>query len=237
VSDPQPPRLIVLDAGDTLVSCIGPTRSAQLRRSSPLDGDDVRTHVHTNLLTRPVEQFTTAFIQATCERLQVPYEKFPYRPGWPAPETYQLREDAAAGVAMFRRLAPVVVLSNVSAFDDIGSFLCSSLGFGLDDIYTSHHIGLSKPDPRAFRFVAEDRRVATGDLLVVGDSWHNDVQGGRGVGARQCWLQHNGGRQRPEVIDGTIVSASLTKLAREAKRHWWPYAEPLRAPAGQLPRR
>jgi FMN phosphatase YigB (HAD superfamily) len=225
VSAATTPTLIVLDAGGTLVDCTGPTRSAQLAAASPLEEDEVRAYVHERVLIRPAGLFYEQFVQQACRRLQCSAEQFPYRPDWPHPEVYRLRVDAAHAVAMFREMAPVVVLSNVSPFDDLRGFLCDSLGFKADEVYLSHELGLSKPDWRTFLAVAQDRHRSVSDLMVVGDSWCNDVLSALPAGARACWLRPDTeSAARNNVADtfGVIAGSTLTELARKARDRWWP---------------
>lgn len=60
--------------------------------------------------------------------------------------------------------------------------------FGLDDCFdyvvTSEEAGADKPDPASFRLAVEKLGVDPGDIWMVGDSMHCDIQGARSFGMR-----------------------------------------------------
>lgn len=75
-------------------------------------------------------------------------------------------------------------------------------------VFTSTELGLAKPDAAAFLRVAEQMGVAPADLLHVGDSLRDDVEGARGAGCRAAWLA-------PEAHfkpAGAVVVKSLPEL-------------------------
>lgn len=62
----------------------------------------------------------------------------------------------------------------------------------IDRIYCSGAIGHAKPSPEFFAYIMRDLGLGAGDLVMVGDSFANDVEGANRAGIRALWL-HPGG--------------------------------------------
>ena len=68
----------------------------------------------------------------------------------------------------------------------------------VDRVVTSAVVGAAKPDPRVFRRALELAAVDRAEVVHVGDSLDNDVEGARAVGIRAVLLQRDGARP-PDV--------------------------------------
>ena len=83
------------------------------------------------------------------------------------------------------------LLSNLE--DDLGE-LCRGLGLGpyLDFYLASCEVDSEKPDPRIFLAALERAGAAPSEALHVGDQYHADVVGARGVGIKPLLLDRDG---------------------------------------------
>lgn len=69
----------------------------------------------------------------------------------------------------------------------------SGLESYFDGLFISEAIGVNKPDPRFFAYVAERIEGFEPDTaLVVGDSLSSDIAGGAGYRIDTCWFAPNG---------------------------------------------
>jgi HAD superfamily hydrolase (TIGR01549 family) len=69
---------------------------------------------------------------------------------------------------------------------------------GLDEHFSENHIfisdqvGRAKPNPYIFEVAAREIKLASEELLYVGDSWENDVAGPMNAGWNAVWFNHRG---------------------------------------------
>ncbi|MDR2980793.1 MAG: HAD-IA family hydrolase [Puniceicoccales bacterium] len=82
------------------------------------------------------------------------------------------------------------------------------LGRYFEKIFTSTELGAAKPDPQAYATIASRLHVAATDVLHVGDSLREDVEGAVGAGCRAAWLAPDA-HFKPA---GAIVLKSLLEL-------------------------
>ncbi len=102
---------------------------------------------------------------------------------------------AAPAVAAVRDLARVALLSNTQTF---GLELLDRLGLA-ERIRTrllSADIGALKPEPAAYEAVQRKLGVFPGNLVMVGDSWVDDVEGAVEAGWTAIWVNRDA-RPRP----------------------------------------
>lgn len=68
-----------------------------------------------------------------------------------------------------------------------------------DGLFISETVGINKPDPRFFQYVAQNIPGFNRDLaLVIGDSLSSDIQGGINAGIDTCWFNRQFAN-RPEA--------------------------------------
>jgi len=67
--------------------------------------------------------------------------------------------------------------------------------------------GVEKPDPRIFRIALREAGCSGEELLHVGDSYGDDVQGAANAGIRSVWL-NRGGKESPAKAVYQISSLS-----------------------------
>jgi YjjG family noncanonical pyrimidine nucleotidase len=75
-------------------------------------------------------------------------------------------------------------------------------------IVVSDEIGIAKPDIRYFDYAYQTitNPPPKSDILIVGDSLHSDIKGGKNIGIATCWVSH--GRKNTTAIqpDYTIYN-------------------------------
>jgi len=105
------------------------------------------------------------------------------------PETMQALADT-------RQLARIALLSNTQSYD---LEFVDRLGISamLPHQFLSAETGALKPERGAFEAVQRRMGLFPGELAMVGDSWHSDIQGALAMGWTALWLNRDG-RPRPE---------------------------------------
>lgn len=89
-----------------------------------------------------------------------------------------------------------------------------SLESYLEEIFCTRRLGYHKPEPEYFRRVAELLGVETNQIVMIGDSFINDVRGAVAAGAQGIWLNTHSieNRQGPGYFTvhnlGEIISIS-----------------------------
>ena len=110
---------------------------------------------------------------------------------------------APAAVAAVRDLARVALLSNTQTF---GLELLDRLGIA-ERIRTrilSAEIGTLKPEPAAFEAVQRKLGVFPGNLVMVGDSWKDDVEGAVAAGWTAIWVNREANPRPAHDVDAPI---------------------------------
>ena len=77
-----------------------------------------------------------------------------------------------------------VILTNGPSDGQRAKFKTLGLSRYIQRIYISEEIGFSKPNRRAFEFVLRDLDAAVPDVLMVGDSIENDIDGAEQAGIK-----------------------------------------------------
>lgn len=100
---------------------------------------------------------------------------------------------------------PMVLVSNF--YGNINTVLAE---FGLDGLFEevieSEAVGIRKPDPRIFRLGTEALGLEPENVMVVGDSFTNDIVPAAEAGCRTAWLKGEGwtdtvfDEQLPDIV-------------------------------------
>ncbi len=68
-------------------------------------------------------------------------------------------------------------------------FAQSSIQHHFKTLVISEEVGMSKPDPEIFAHTCELMQWSNpGEVLMVGDNYHADIQGAANFGMRTCWF-------------------------------------------------
>jgi 2-haloalkanoic acid dehalogenase type II len=79
-------------------------------------------------------------------------------------------------------------------------------------VLISESVKAYKPHPLLFQTALERLGVEPHDVLHVGDSDVDDVQGAKGAGLQVAWINRDGRPRRPEVPEPDFEIADLTEL-------------------------
>lgn len=201
---PFHPLLISVDVGGTLGRATGPGLTMRLVEASPLPPRQAREILRNHLHTQPI--ITDILMAEVANALHVPQTAFPRDPA-PAPLT--LFPGTVEALQELSATATVVTLSNVTCADADTEDLRARLAPWVDDYFPSCRIGYAKPDPRAFRSVAERYGVPLTRMVHIGDDWACDVVGAAAAGPRAIWI--SGDRAVPDqefVRDQAVLVAN-----------------------------
>ncbi len=87
---------------------------------------------------------------------------------------------------------------------------------GLRDLFAcivlSEEFGVRKPDPRIFHQAASLLHMQPQECLYVGDSYANDVIGGKNAGMQVCWLNPSAQKAADEKIKPDFVITKFEEL-------------------------
>lgn len=110
-----------------------------------------------------------------------------------------------------RQVARMALLSNTQSFDM--AFL-DRLGIvsRIPNRFLSADTGILKPDPRAFETVQKRLGLFPGELIMVGDSWRDDVEGALQAGWTAIWVNRRGLPRPEHDPDAEVVE--VTSLAQ-----------------------
>jgi putative hydrolase of the HAD superfamily len=76
-----------------------------------------------------------------------------------------------------------------------------------DDLVVSEAAGVSKPDPAIFELAVRAAGAPASDVVMLGDSWENDVRGATGAGIAAAWLDRHGRGVPDEALDVLVLSS------------------------------
>ncbi len=113
-----------------------------------------------------------------------------------------------------REVARLGLLSNTQGFD---LELLERLGVNarIPNRFLSAETGFLKPEPGAFATVQKRMGLFPGELAMVGDSWHDDVEGALAAGWTAIWINRRGLPRPAHDPDAPLVE--LPDLARVAE--------------------
>lgn len=118
--------------------------------------------------------------------------------------------EALGTLARTRELGRIALLSNTQSFDlDLLDTLGLREQFRV--LGLSSELGFLKPDPGAFMAMQRKLALFPGNLVMVGDSWHDDVLGALEAGWTAIWVNRTG-KPRPEH-DPEAELVEVTDLA------------------------
>jgi putative hydrolase of the HAD superfamily len=135
------------------------------------------------------------------------------------PQAWRLHPDVLPALRTLR--AAGFKLGVLSNWDERLRPLLSLLGLGqfLHTVVVSCETAWQKPAPEIFHLAAERMGVPPGQLLHVGDSWREDLEGARAAGAHALWLRRGPGPGEEAGSGGEALRiASLEAVAGWIRR-------------------
>ncbi|MBH5317646.1 HAD family hydrolase [Paenibacillus sp. GSMTC-2017] len=104
---------------------------------------------------------------------------------------------------------PIYILSNIDS-DDVMAAL-EHHNIQVNGVLTSEDVRSYKPRPEIFREALSKYRLATADVLHVGDSLISDIKGAQALGISAAWINRNN-KQLPEHIQPDYILKDLSEL-------------------------
>ena len=80
-------------------------------------------------------------------------------------------------------------------------------------VFVSENVGLRKPDPAAFQFLAQQLGVECVNLVYVGDDPRVDIAGAKAAGARGVWFDWEGRAYPSDIAEPDVTIHTLDDLA------------------------
>jgi FMN hydrolase / 5-amino-6-(5-phospho-D-ribitylamino)uracil phosphatase len=204
--------LVSIDVGGTIGQIDGPSLSTVLAKASPLAPAEARRIIRQKLHTEP--SIGSAVIADVCDALGIPASAFPR-----AVEISPLRLVPAALTALqaMSQRATLVTLSNVNCLEADSDQLRHLLYPWALAHFPSCGIGYAKPDPAAFRYVAQACHTSTRHMVHVGDDWICDVVGARSAGVTAIWVSKGRSVPEPERLSdhGVLIADDIAAASRQ----------------------
>ncbi len=121
----------------------------------------------------------------------------------------------------------IAVVTNGSSAQQRAKIARGGIEAHVDAVVVSEEEGVAKPDPRLLEVALERLGAADadrGEVWMVGDAAHTDVEAGRAAGVRTAWVSH--GRtwdagDRPDVVATTTSEAIALAAAHLGSRAGW----------------
>lgn len=112
------------------------------------------------------------------------------------------------------RLKPRFPMALVSNFYGNIGVVLDEFGLGglFDHVVESAVVGIRKPDPRIFTLGVEALGLEPDEVVVVGDSYGNDIVPAKRAGCHAVWLKGEGWTD--ETHDETLPDAVITDLSQ-----------------------
>lgn len=108
----------------------------------------------------------------------------------------ELFPDTLAALGQTRELGRLALLSNTQRFDmDLLDRLALAPFFRVRGL--SAELGALKPEPEIFERLQQKLGLFPGNLVMVGDSWKDDVEGALAAGWTAIWVNRDG-KPRPD---------------------------------------
>lgn len=111
-----------------------------------------------------------------------------------------------------------VRLAVISNWDDRLEPLLVNLGIRgyFEHLTVSGILGRHKPDGAVFAHALQGLRLEPGEVLHVGDSLCEDVEGARAAGLRAARIRRRGLEQTEDLTELTVLPAILEKIEKES---------------------
>lgn len=97
-------------------------------------------------------------------------------------------EDAETILKKLKKLGyQIYVLTNGLISLQMPRIIHTNLIGYIDKVYVSEEIGYSKPNSKAFLHVLNDNHLNKKEVIMIGDSLENDIQGANELGIQSIW--------------------------------------------------
>jgi HAD superfamily hydrolase (TIGR01549 family) len=87
---------------------------------------------------------------------------------------------------------PIAVVTNSTVDEQVPKLERVGLTRLVDVLVVSEEVGVVKPDPLMFTTALDRLGLSAAEVVMMGDSWANDIIGATGVGIRAIWINRYG---------------------------------------------
>ena len=108
---------------------------------------------------------------------------------------------AAALLTAIRPHARIAIVTNNLLEEQQDKLAYCGLAAMVDVLVASEDVGVSKPDPEIFRIALERTGADRASIVMVGDSWVNDIAGARAAGIPAVWFNPDRTPTPPQPAD------------------------------------
>lgn len=128
------------------------------------------------------------------------------------------RRPIVGAVELLSHLKPHVrigIVTNNVRLEQVEKLQFCRLDALVDVLVTSEDVGVAKPHPAIFHAALTQLACEADQVVMVGDSWENDIVGASQVGIRSIWLNRYAEPHRDATLAHQIVElAPLEEIAR-----------------------
>ncbi|MBS1767751.1 MAG: HAD family hydrolase [Acidobacteria bacterium] len=190
-------RAVVFDLWNTLARSAGGSPFQRSKALLRADQMDAFAAFQRDAMTRAYEDRAACFA-AWRERLRLDAgQESAMEAAFAAAEAEaELFPETTEALQGTRALARLGLLSNTQSFD-LGLLERLGISEAIRMRGLSAELGAAKPDPAAFELMAKKLGLFPGNLVMVGDSWHDDIEGALAAGWTAIWINRVG-KPRPE---------------------------------------
>lgn len=134
-------------------------------------------------------------------------------------EAYQQSWRAAIGAvelltALREKGLKIGIISNNLVEEQMEKLRVCNLLDHIDSITISEEAGIAKPDPQIFRIALERLGCSAKEVVMIGDSWENDIAPARALGIRTIWFNSYGVPSPDENIPSVTTFSDVNVLMR-----------------------
>ncbi len=117
-------------------------------------------------------------------------------------------------IEVLEKLKENFVLGLVSNYYGNVKTILTELGLDtyFDNITDSTIVGIRKPDSRIFEHIISEMNVHPNQVIVVGDSYKNDITPAKSIGCGTIWIKVRGWNDNDETENADIIIESLKDL-------------------------
>ena len=80
------------------------------------------------------------------------------------------------------------------------------------EVIESAEVGLRKPDPAIYRLSIEKFGLRPGEVVIIGDSYKNDIKPANTLGCPSIWLKGKGWDDKDEAIEHPFIIKDFSEL-------------------------
>ncbi|MFN4034173.1 MAG: HAD family hydrolase [Fimbriimonadales bacterium] len=107
-------------------------------------------------------------------------------------ELLHLHEESLEVLHALRERYPIFVITNGPAYEQRRELQKLGIEAMFDIVAIEGEVGVGKPHKPIFEFVQGQLNLPAEQILFVGDSWENDVQGALNAGWQAAWVNREG---------------------------------------------